>query len=198
MAAPARPSTWWHVGHNATHETYALTCDEFDELVIRSSGQCDRCGKPYRNLVIDHDHAVGQRGVRGLLCHSCNSLLGRIENRGAAMDVTTRAYLAVPFHSEIPIKRQRDALKQSRYAAAPAGHVRVKRARPLQSKRPRAGGRADLRNFRISDAAYGPAAKIAACRDEPLTDVVIRALEAYVKRHRREVEPDPETETGQP
>lgn len=59
-----------------------------------------------------------------------------------------------------------------------------------------ATGKTPIRNFRIPDALFRLAARIATKRGETLTDVVIRALEAYVKRHRRELDSDPETETG--
>jgi len=39
------------------------------------------------------------------------------------------------------------------------------------------------RNFRIPDDLYADAKRIAAARDETLTDVVIRALRSYVKRN---------------
>lgn len=52
-------------------------------------------------------------------------------------------------------------------------------------------GKTPVRNFRIPAVLYGLASAIAEKRGETVTDVVIRALEAYVKRHRRELEQPP-------
>jgi len=59
----------------------------YDELFKRQGGVCALCGKPETkvhkahkcacDLSIDHDHRTGK--IRGLLCHVCNTLLGRLE-----------------------------------------------------------------------------------------------------------------------
>jgi hypothetical protein len=62
---------------------YGLTCEEFDALWLHSGGVCAICGvtgpdTPHGMLHIDHDYKFGyRRGVRGLLCSRCNTLLGR-------------------------------------------------------------------------------------------------------------------------
>ncbi len=56
-----------------------------------------------------------------------------------------------------------------------------------------ATGKTPVRNFRISDAVYGPARRIADARKESLTDVVERALLAYAKRHKTD-DPGPSDE----
>lgn len=59
--------------------TYGLSADEYDQLAAEQSGLCAICKNPppgRRALSVDHDHATGQ--VRGLLCNSCNSAMGRI------------------------------------------------------------------------------------------------------------------------
>lgn len=50
-------------------------------------------------------------------------------------------------------------------------------------------GKTPVRNFRIPASLYEPAAAIAEKRGETVTDVVTRALQAYVRRHRHEVDP---------
>jgi hypothetical protein len=42
-------------------------------------GICDLCKQPttFRNLCIDHNHETG--AYRGVICKSCNNLLGYIE-----------------------------------------------------------------------------------------------------------------------
>lgn len=184
-----RTSNWWHIGHNGTHETYALSCAEFDLLVQRSAGRCDRCVVPYRRLVIDHDHALGPRGVRGLLCHSCNSMLGRIEKRGVPMDQRTADYLARPFHALIPPVRERDRDKQEKLSIPPIGYSPRRQVRHGRRSGRTGAGNTPTRNMRIPDEIYCPALAIADARKESLTDVVERALIAYAKRHRTD---DPE------
>jgi hypothetical protein len=52
----------------------------YDALRAKQNGCCAVCGKPEsakRNLAIDHDHETGV--IRGLLCVSCNTLIGRLE-----------------------------------------------------------------------------------------------------------------------
>lgn len=54
---------------------YNLTKQEFSDLISRYS-VCAICGRPpvKRRLCIDHDHVTGK--IRGLLCNSCNRMLG--------------------------------------------------------------------------------------------------------------------------
>ena len=57
------------------------------------SGQCELCGTTKPNGTggwhVDHDHTRGI--IRGILCWSCNSMLGRVERLGVASIVN---YLA--------------------------------------------------------------------------------------------------------
>jgi hypothetical protein len=57
---------------------YNLTQEEYDAMYNRQHGCCAICGSPERLeiklLSIDHDHTTGK--VRGLLCLTCNTLLG--------------------------------------------------------------------------------------------------------------------------
>jgi hypothetical protein len=63
-----------------------VTIEEYEEMWSRQNGVCAICNHPEtahnRNgnittLAVDHDHATGVR--RGLLCSSCNLLLGQVE-----------------------------------------------------------------------------------------------------------------------
>lgn len=56
-----------------------------------------------------------------------------------------------------------------------------------------ATGKTKLRNFRIDDAVYDPANRVAAARGESLTDVVERALVAYFRKHRSD-DPGPDAD----
>lgn len=53
----------------------------------RQRGHCAICKKKRDRLVTDHDHKT--KRFRGLLCHFCNGLLGKLEKHEAAI----RAYL---------------------------------------------------------------------------------------------------------
>lgn len=56
-----------------------------------------------------------------------------------------------------------------------------------------ATGKTKLRNFRIPDAVYVPANRVAAARGESLTDLVEKALTAYYRRHRSD-DPGPDAD----
>lgn len=56
---------------------YGLTVEEFDKLLIEQLGRCVICSRPmvgHKEPHVDHDHVTGK--VRGLLCKSCNLILG--------------------------------------------------------------------------------------------------------------------------
>lgn len=57
---------------------YKITSKEWNELFLRQQGRCAICKKSGK-LYVDHDHNTGK--VRGLLCPSCNGILGTIETR---------------------------------------------------------------------------------------------------------------------
>lgn len=79
-----------------TGQRERLTRERFDAL-LSSQGGCAICGSdsPRSKLdwAVDHDHGTGK--VRGILCHSCNRLLGAA---GDSEQVLGRAiaYLADP------------------------------------------------------------------------------------------------------
>ena len=59
---------------------YNITVNDLDELWIKQNGVCAICGmaldpEKYR---IDHDHNSGK--VRGILCHSCNTGIGLLQD----------------------------------------------------------------------------------------------------------------------
>lgn len=63
---------------------YGITLEEFDALYDQQQGLCAICNKPetclsrsgkVKTLSVDHCHTTGK--VRGLLCNTCNNLIGR-------------------------------------------------------------------------------------------------------------------------
>jgi hypothetical protein len=65
-------------GYNL-NRNYGMTEDDYWEMFEAQEGCCDICRRPpqgdhYNRLVVDHNHKTGT--VRGLLCNSCNVVLG--------------------------------------------------------------------------------------------------------------------------
>lgn len=62
-------------------DKYGLTVDEYDAIYKAQQGSCAICGVHeskapgrFNRLHVDHCHTTGE--VRGLLCYTCNSVLG--------------------------------------------------------------------------------------------------------------------------
>lgn len=57
---------------------YGITYEQYLDMQQKQNGVCAICAQPpVKKLFVDHCHTTGK--VRGLLCHSCNSYLGRLE-----------------------------------------------------------------------------------------------------------------------
>jgi Recombination endonuclease VII len=83
-------SVKWNVGNKRkkrdTHlkKNFGITIEEYDNLLNVQEGKCAICGNPEstfdgrtkspKMLSVDHDHITGV--VRGLLCQTCNLVLG--------------------------------------------------------------------------------------------------------------------------
>ena len=61
---------------------YGITPEEYDEMYERQGGNCGCCGRHQteflRRLAVDHVHGSDPTIVRGLLCPSCNSGIGKL------------------------------------------------------------------------------------------------------------------------
>lgn len=58
---------------------YNITKEEYTALQEKQSNRCAICCKQStKSLAIDHDHKTGK--VRGLLCFSCNIILGHVKD----------------------------------------------------------------------------------------------------------------------
>lgn len=76
----------YHKLHPETNRTYKLkrnydlTPEEYEQMFIAQGGRCAICGRHQDDLdhplAVDHDHLTGK--VRGLICYSCNHVLGRV------------------------------------------------------------------------------------------------------------------------
>ncbi len=67
---------------------YGITQDQFEQISEAQNHKCALCFFPasemrHKKLCVDHCHETGR--VRGLLCHPCNTLLGRIGDNVAGV-----------------------------------------------------------------------------------------------------------------
>lgn len=65
-----------HIRENRLKRTFDITLEQYDQMLKDQDDKCAICGKKptERYLSIDHDHKTDK--IRGLLCDSCNLLLG--------------------------------------------------------------------------------------------------------------------------
>jgi hypothetical protein len=68
-------------------QVFGITLAEYNRMYESQGGVCAICGLPERRtegpgvtakLCVDHDHKTGK--VRGLLCRTCNSALGLVND----------------------------------------------------------------------------------------------------------------------
>ena len=88
---------------------FKLSLEDYEALFETQGGVCELCKKPetkihhvsgeVQRLAVDHDHACCPtvptcgKCVRGLLCHECNTLLGKIE-RTPGLEAAIVSYLS--------------------------------------------------------------------------------------------------------
>lgn len=68
---------------NHLRELYGISETEYARMFAEQNGQCKMCHRPQsaftRRLCVDHDHKT--LNIRGLLCISCNTILGQAQDR---------------------------------------------------------------------------------------------------------------------
>lgn len=78
-----------------------ITVKEYLELFRTHNGKCDICGVSHlelnQSLCIDHNHGTGK--IRGLLCKTCNSILGFCKDNPVILE-NAIAYLRKEFSNE--------------------------------------------------------------------------------------------------
>jgi len=76
--AKSRESDWKRRGiQNASYTTYL-------EKIVEQHAACSICGRVVDNTsALDHDHLTGQ--ARGVLCSSCNLLIGGMNDNAALL-----------------------------------------------------------------------------------------------------------------
>ena len=97
--------------------TYDINHSDYEEIKQFQEGRCGICNQESDKLVVDHDHGSG--AVRGLLCHSCNVMLGHAKDStqtlSAAIDYLNNhrtnyckpsTFTTTTFSSPVPLSTQ--------------------------------------------------------------------------------------------
>lgn len=63
--------------------TYRITLEEYDSMVLRQQGRCDICSIQLDQPNVDHCHKSGK--IRSLLCGKCNKGLGHFRDNPELM-----------------------------------------------------------------------------------------------------------------
>ena len=79
-----RARTWYHANKDRAKaarlkKQFGLTLEEWNSMLIDRAGRCDICEEPmtaHLGPCIDHDHSTGK--VRGMLCETCNTAIGKL------------------------------------------------------------------------------------------------------------------------
>ena len=64
--------------------TYGITRDQFFKILGRQGGGCAICSDHNSRLCVDHCHATGK--VRGILCLTCNFMIGHSREQIAFLE----------------------------------------------------------------------------------------------------------------
>lgn len=108
MARGYRPSPRFPHSPRCAHKAYHMSCAEYEELLSRCGYRCWVCGEGAlrgdTGLVLDHNHTLGFRAVRGLVCHSCNALIHQVDIGKRLPSGKLADLLANPWHATAGIQ----------------------------------------------------------------------------------------------
>lgn len=78
----ANPKARRHRQANNLKRRFGITPEQYEQMHEAQNGLCAICGRPEsvldRRLAVDHSHVTGE--IRGLLCHSCNTGVGKLQD----------------------------------------------------------------------------------------------------------------------
>lgn len=108
-AAHQRSPEGWAAKENARlRKTFGITLAEYDAMLEAQGGVCPICCQPdnpmkgsgkVSRLAVDHDHTTG--AVRGLLCATCNTAIGLLNDDP---DATFRAFAYLKVNNRYPVE----------------------------------------------------------------------------------------------
>lgn len=87
-----KATTWQRLNPRTKRNThlkskFGITVDQFDELLAKQNHCCAICMSPDSKgrgtFHVDHCHQTGQ--IRGLLCHDCNTGIGKLGDSPEAL-----------------------------------------------------------------------------------------------------------------
>jgi hypothetical protein len=89
-------------------QSYGITPEEFDTQLEIQGGKCACCSKVMvvdvekhltaDHAMVDHDHVTGK--VRGIICHSCNTGIGRLGDNAEGVALAYRYLTEFKWHSQ--------------------------------------------------------------------------------------------------
>jgi hypothetical protein len=86
--------------------TYGISVNDYNDMFVNQNGCCKICNKHQKNinntLCVDHCHETGK--VRGLLCHNCNTMLGKAFDSKEIL-LTAIKYLEEPWQIPHPARK---------------------------------------------------------------------------------------------
>lgn len=85
---------------NTLRYCYGISTEKYEQLLMQQNFGCAICHKPETkknasNLCVDHCHKSGR--IRGLLCHKCNSAIGKL---GDSIELLESALAYLKYYSK--------------------------------------------------------------------------------------------------
>lgn len=81
----------WYAKHTREYKKgitlrnkYGITLEQYNAMLVGQGGLCAICKSEGKTLCVDHCHETGR--VRGLLCITCNTLVGFVEKKSNILE----------------------------------------------------------------------------------------------------------------